>query len=132
MAASARKAAASQRHNPPFALPTVSDVDPCDFEDHVLTPSGGGHAPTPDRGGTPAAGPMLKRVDHRRPFTEEGFAQVPAAVRDRETPPGAPRRRQLRALSRRSLAESSLVVPVRAGAPAVEGAGRRGGAAEVG
>src|SRR3954452_15076485 len=40
-----------------------------------LTPSGGGHAPTPDRSESSAAGSALKRVDNRGPVTEE-------AVRD--------------------------------------------------
>ena len=54
-----------------------------------LTPSGGGHAPTPDRSKTPAAGSKLKGVDNRRPVTEvlhardrhDDFVQVPLVSR---------------------------------------------------
>src|SRR3954466_13912408 len=47
-----------------------------------LTPSGGGHAPTPDRSKTPATGSPLKGVDCRRPVTEEGLRKAAAEVRD--------------------------------------------------
>src|SRR6185436_10954439 len=35
-----------------------------------MTPSGGGHAPTPDRSESSATGSALKRVDNREPVTE--------------------------------------------------------------
>src|SRR5215211_6369704 len=44
------------------------------------TPSGGGHAPTPDRSQWPAAGSALEGVDSRRPVTEAPPRTVEHAV----------------------------------------------------
>src|SRR5919202_758713 len=51
-----------------------------------LTPSGGGHAPTPDRSESSATGSPLRRVDNRGPVTEgpvdiRGSLGGPAVIR---------------------------------------------------
>ena len=48
-----------------------------------LTPSGGGHTPTPDRSKTPAIGSALRRVDNQRPVTEVRLLPEPPHRRSR-------------------------------------------------
>src|SRR5215218_10363250 len=70
-----------------------------------LTPSGGGHTPTPDRSKTPAIGSALKRVDSQRPVTE-------APARRPEVQAQAPRHRRAEELWRGTAGD-----PARGAAP---------------